>query len=134
MKLDYNKPVWVYRNLRHGRKARPLYSVMQNGRVLQRTHRILLTDVHFVVHEGGRQRVLFEKRKNVHAFVVGHIAVDGAMGIDKTGPDPPVKVMYNPYVCGYFHLVGVVGDEPKTVHGARAVLINGRGISAAYLE
>ncbi len=130
MKLNYDKPVRVYRNLKHGRKAKPLYSVMQNGRVVQRTHRILLTDVTFVVREAGRQKVLQEKRKNVHAFVVGHIAVRGAMGIDKSGPDLPVKVMYNPYNAGYFF----AGAQPYPVLSARAVLINEHGISAAYIN
>lgn len=133
--LNYNKPVYVYRNLRHGRKARPLYSVMQNGRVVRRVHRILLTDVRFVVREAGRQKVLQEGRKNVHAFAVGHIAVRGAMGIDKHGPDLPVKVYYNPYNTGYFFaLAGKGNDLTYPVLGARAVLINEQGISAAYLN
>jgi hypothetical protein len=129
--LDLNKPVYVYRNLKHGRTAEPLYSVMQNGRVVGRVHNILLTDVRFVVREAGRQKVLQEGRKNVHAFAKGKIA-GSAMGIDKNGPDLPVRVSYNPYKADHF----VCGDKDQAypVLGARAVLINKRGISAAYLE
>ena len=130
--MNYNKPVWVYRNLKHGRKVRPLYSVMQNGRVIRRVHQILLTDVRFVVREAGRRKVIQEGRKNVHAFAVGHIAVQGAMGIDKTGPDLPIRVSYNPYRHNHF----VCGDKGQAypVLGARAVLLNEKGITAAYLE
>jgi hypothetical protein len=46
--------VWVYRNLKHGRGARPLYSIMSKGRVIARRHRVLLTDCRLVVREGGR--------------------------------------------------------------------------------
>jgi hypothetical protein len=129
MKINYNKPVWVYRNLRHGRNAPSLYSVMQNGRVVMRVHSVLLTDARFVVREAGRQKVLQEKRKNVHAFVVGHLATS-AFGIDKTGPNLPVKVTYNPYTAGYFF----AGTQPYPVLSARAVLINESGISAACIE
>ncbi len=72
-KLDPTKPVYVYRNLRHGRKAPPLYSVLQNGRVVDRRHTVTLHDVEFVVREGGRQKVLATGRKNVHAFVKGYV-------------------------------------------------------------
>ncbi len=91
--FDLSKPVRVYRNLKHGRKTRPLYSIMQGGRVIARRHRVLLSGKNdyciFVVNEAGRQRVLKQKRKNVHAFVAGYLASDeftpkgkisGAMG------------------------------------------------------
>ena len=123
--------VYVYRSLKHGRHAPPLYSIRQNGRVVARRARVLLTDATFVVHEKGRQRVLKEKRKNVHAFVKGRL-VDhlGAFGIDADSPeDLPVKVTYNPYVSGHF-----MAPQPwGAVKGARGVLLNERGISAAYL-
>lgn len=119
--------VWVYRNLKHGRQSRPLYSVMQNGKVIRRTHRILLANAKFVVREGGRQRVVREKRKNVHAFVVG-TPVSSAFGIDRHGKDLPAKVRYNPYEGPHFKW----DDHP--LKGARAVLLNENGISATYTE
>jgi hypothetical protein len=121
------KEVWVYRNLRHGRTARPLYSVMQNGRVVRRVRRILLTGCRFVVREGGRLRTVREGRKNVHAFVVG-TPVSSAYGTDRNGKDLPAKISYNPYKASTF----MSGEHP--VKGARAVLINERGVSACYTE
>jgi hypothetical protein len=41
------------------------------GRVVAHADHVLLTDVVFKVSEAGRQRVIREKRKNVHAGVVG---------------------------------------------------------------
>lgn len=126
------KEVWVYRNLKHGRKVRPLYSVMRNGRVIARVHRILLGNVRFVVREAGRRKVLKEGRKNVHAFVVGNIAWRGCMGIDKNGRDLPVRVRYNPYASGQFWTE--TGGVDYSVQTAGAALLNEHGITAAYLN
>lgn len=121
--------VRVYRNLRHGRKAPPLYSIQHKGKVIARRHKVLLCDVHFVVNESGRQRVLRSKQKCVHAYCVG-ILVDtkGAFGIDASGPDLPAKVIYDPYKGPSFTWEG------HRVSGARAVLLNAHGMTACYLE
>lgn len=140
--INIDKPVWVYRNLRNGHKTRPLYSVMQNGRVVARLHRALLSGkwndnlCKFVVREAGRQKVLKHKRKNVHAFVVGYLVnsaytpkgkPEGAWGINENGRDLPVKVTYNPYICGHF-----LGPDSHPLEGAGGVLLNENGISATY--
>lgn len=122
--------VRVYRNLRHGHDATPLYSVLYRGRVIQRKQEVLISGATFVVREGGRQRVLKEKRKNVHAFVVGTLTDErGAFGIDAQGPDLPVRISYNPYKAGYF-----LTEQGHRVKGAAAVLLNARGITACYLD
>jgi hypothetical protein len=41
------------------------------GKVIDRRERVLLSDVEGKVSEAGRQRVLRERRKNVHAGIVG---------------------------------------------------------------
>jgi hypothetical protein len=94
---------------------------------VKHVHRILLRDVTFVVREAGRQKVLREKRKNVHAFVKG-LVVRGAMGIDKNGKDLPMHIRYNPYVSRHFRSPY---DHP--VFHAQVALINENGISAAYV-
>jgi len=135
MRLNYTKPVYVYRNLRHGRKARPLYSVMQNGRVVRRTHSIMLRNVKFVVREAGRQKVLQEGRKNVHAFAKGFIT-SSAFGADRHGR-LPITVSYNPYNAGYFFASESgkwTTELARRVYGARCVILNQHGMSAAYLD
>lgn len=41
------------------------------GRLYCHSHRVELKDARFHVNENGRQRVVREKRKNVHAYVIG---------------------------------------------------------------
>lgn len=140
--IDVDRPVQVYRNLRHGIKSTPLYSVMQDGKVKARLHRVILANAKFTVRESGRQRVLQTKRKNVHAFVVGRIANStytpkgkpaGAFGTDENDRNPRglgVEIKYNPYLFGYFYYADGLGR----VSAARGVLLNERGISATYTD
>jgi hypothetical protein len=123
--------VKVYRNLKHGKAAPPLYSIMHKGRVIDRRHRVMLSTATFKVNEAGRQRVIIEKRKNVHAFVIGQLVDDkGVFGQDADGKDLPAKLRYNPYEGPWF--TEAITGQP--VKGARAVLLNEHGISAAYTE
>lgn len=85
--------VKVYRNLKHGRKAAPLYSVVDlaTGRVVAREHNVVLAWATFKVSEAGRQRVLRDGVKNVHAYVVGTWAKGaGLLKLAKRGS-------YNPF-------------------------------------
>ena len=65
--------VFCYMNLHRSKPGKPVYSVMdaKTRRVIAWEEEISLTDVQFKVSEAGRQRVLREKRKNVHAVVRG---------------------------------------------------------------
>jgi hypothetical protein len=54
------------------------------------------------------------------------------MGIDKNGKDLPVRIRYNPYASGQFWTE--TGSVDFSVQTAGAVLLNERGISAAYLN
>ena len=62
--------VQVYRNLHNG-----LISIqdLSTGLVLGHADAIDLQGATFIVREAGRQRVIVEKRKNVHAFVRGRV-------------------------------------------------------------
>lgn len=105
---------------------------------------VLLTGVRFIVRESGRQRVIREGRKNVHAFVEGElidaVALDGyacpsgrgggAWGIDarekkRLGP----ALSYNPRKRGAF----IREDLGTPVAGAGGVLLNAAGMSGCYL-
>lgn len=83
------RTVRVYRNLNQN-----CLSVMDNKtrKVLAHTNSIALVDPVFKVNEQGRRRVLREKRKNVHAFVVGKIATVCPYPYHTT-----LGVSYNPY-------------------------------------
>lgn len=91
------------------------------GRVIKHAPEVFLTDCQFRVSEAGRQRVLLERRKNVHAGVVGHmggpVPDDAAMG---------ERVSYNPYKHPTFVRAGTL--EP--VHRASAVLLRDKAAFA----
>lgn len=62
--------VKVYFNL-HKKKFSVQSKVNGRWKVVKHVDEICLQNVRFKVSEAGRQRVLREKRKNVHAYVIG---------------------------------------------------------------
>lgn len=68
--------VEVYRNLH---KNGIVYSIrdQKTKRVIGYSSNLTLKDVKFCVNQTGRERVLREKRKNVHAFIRGTIVSGG---------------------------------------------------------
>lgn len=89
--LDINKPVEVYKNLH-----RSCWSVRQGGIVRLHTKLLALQDCEFKVSEAGRQRVLREKRKNVHAVIKGTLMGWGVLRIYGG------VIRYNPYTMSTF--------------------------------
>lgn len=90
-------PVKVYRNLhKSAANGAPTYSVMQDGLVVAHASGIALTGVQFIVNAAGREKVLREKRKNVHAFVTGYVA--------RECPPYTLRASYNPYKAGNFQI------------------------------
>jgi hypothetical protein len=68
----------LYRNLSPQYRQQRAWSVMamegpKKGRVVDVVDGALIRNADFVVSEAGRQRVLREKSKNVHAFVQGEL-------------------------------------------------------------
>lgn len=92
--IDVKIPVKVYFNL-HKR----CWSVMQKNKVRFHTDYIVLENCTFEVSSKGREKVLREKRKNVHAFVVGHIVQPSRLH-DVYYME---VVTYNPYVSSSFY-------------------------------
>jgi hypothetical protein len=67
-------------------------------KVIAHVNNIDLGDVTFKVSKAGRERVLKEKRKNVHAFVEGTILAYETLCSDMVG------ITYNPYLYESFVL------------------------------
>lgn len=116
--------VKAHRNLKNG-----LWSVLikVDGRekVVGHVSEVNLTDVTFHVREGGRQRVITEKCKNVHAFAIGiFTARNVAEGPQLTG------ITYNPYKVGHFYQEA---DETP-IFGASQVRLAGTKASATINE
>jgi hypothetical protein len=105
--------VRVYRNL-HKKCLSVQAKVNGAWKVIDHVDQITLVDVSFKVSQAGRDRVLREKRKNVHAYVCGTVAT---FPIALQGR----KVSYNPYKADTFtetldgHVYPVLGEQGAVV-------------------
>ena len=110
--------VEVYRNLH-----RNCWSVRssETGRVIDHVKSITLIDAKLVVRPAGREKVLREKRKNVHAFIKG--TIDNFTSLQSQ----PVEIVYNPYKHTSF-VIRATG-EPITTAEVVGLTLNGK----AYL-
>lgn len=111
--------VMVYRNLHYRNKV--MYSVksMKTKLVIDHVPDIALTDAVFKVSEKGRQRVIKEKRKNVHAGVIGSRT-------DEKNKKNMVQILYNPYKFETF----VNAENMEPVFKAKRVVIDNAGVWA----
>jgi len=89
---------YIYRNLH-----KDCFSVRYKGKVIAHSTSLLATGVTFSVSQAGRERVLREKKKYVHAYVVcddwEQIEPDALNVIDG-------EVKYNPYKNETFEFGG----------------------------
>ena len=77
------------------------WSVQHKGKVVYHLPKVKLINVSFKVSEAGRQRVIKEGRKNVHAFVVGNLVLDNTPKSSHKSLGSPIT--YNPYTHSCFH-------------------------------
>lgn len=102
--------LFIYRNLHRTH----VFSIRERGRVVDRLVDFVAHDVRFKVNELGRLRVIRERQKNVHAFVVAQRVSKGSFELGSL-------VTYNPYSADTFMCDG----EP--IHVADAVIFtNGK--------
>jgi hypothetical protein len=81
--------VKVYFNLH-----KKCFSIQHKGIVIGHSDFVALKNVEFKVSQAGRERVLRESKKNVHAYVIGELL--------EVGVDSGVEVTYNPYKYNSF--------------------------------
>ena len=86
--------VRVYFNLHQ-----KLFSVMYRGRVIGHSEGLELKNCKFIVSEAGRQRVIREQKKNVHAFIEGDVECKNR----ETSLENFEPVTYNPYRSSFFY-------------------------------
>ncbi len=117
---DYDDWVFIHRNLNRP----PYYSIKagkSGGPVIGYDTDIHLKDVLFKVQKGGQERVRREKRKNVHAGVVGKIIDSGG----EYNTDGWILTTYNPYEHDTF----VEYETEKPIYRAKeAILKNEREV------
>jgi hypothetical protein len=105
--------VMVYRNL-----TKDCWSVksVKTGRVRFHVDCITIVNGQFKVSESGRQRVIREKKKYVHAGVVGEI------GYSPITLDEWTRVRYNPYTTATF-----VDMDNNPIHEASEIYLTPEG-------
>lgn len=99
MTLMNKAKYYIYRNLHTGG-----FSIRYRGRVIDRLNTFSAQTVEFKVNESGRQRVIKEGRKNVHAFVVAD-RYKGLINSDYE-LDRLLRIKYNPYTNAQFNCQG----------------------------
>jgi hypothetical protein len=128
--IDLTKKVKVYRNLT--RKGR-FYSIKQGNHVVGSTDCVMLCDVVFTISKATQQRVRIKKQRNVHAYAVGYIALEG--GLNTTAEqselcNKPLELLitYNPYNDDEFR-VRETDANPTYVYKAKYAIFNKFGLS-----
>ena len=99
--IDTTRKVFVYKNLH-----KDCWSVKQDGLVKAHTTDIELWDCAFRVNKAGRERVLKEKRKKVHAGISGYIDHLGMTTIPRA-----LKEIDDKYIAGHFGKFGMYSNK-----------------------
>jgi hypothetical protein len=96
-----------------------LFSVRYKGKVIGHHYMLALVNLKFKVNEQGRQRVLREHRKNVHAGVEAQIVKE----YEKPKPGEPIRlVRYNPYRGPNF----ITDDGKPVLEAPRGICFEGQ--------
>ena len=98
--VETDTTVDVYRNLHKG-----CWSVKQGGKVVAHCDYIVLRDARFIVGQSGRDRVIRDQVKNVHAYVRGWVST-AALGRETELEASGWKweeVSYDPYKRDSFY-------------------------------
>lgn len=120
-----DESVWVYRNLM--RKDGPWYSLSQRGCVVAHGREVHLRDVTFHVRPGGLARFKRTGVKNVHAFVVGHLALrEVTYPVEGGDINGPIAGRYLPHGAGVFEAQGSDGWYP--IRYAKSACLNASGL------
>ena len=121
-----NMKVFVYFNLHRKCWSVKALEGPMKGRVIKHADDIVLSSCTFKVSEAGRQRVLKERRKNVHAGVVDTIVEPSSLA----RVVHLVPVSYNPYKAGTF----VTKPDGAPIYAADVVFLQHRQVlSASWL-
>ncbi|AYR03463.1 hypothetical protein SEA_POPCICLE_85 [Mycobacterium phage Popcicle] len=109
-------PVFAYRNLHKDRWSLRAEAGPHKGKVIGHTDSLALIDCRLKVSEAGRQRVIAEQKKNVHAGVVGTIVRDfDPRPYDWEG-NYAQRLSYNPYKAPTFTVDGEAVGYATMVH------------------
>ena len=107
--IDTSKEVRVYKNLHNG-----MLSVKQDGLVVAHVDSITLKNPSFKVSKAGRNRVILEKKKNVHAFICGFVE-----SVNVESKTKKQAISYNPYKHSFFYFKA--DESPATLSSEQMI-------------
>ena len=107
--------MFVYRNLHKGCYSIKALEGEHKGKVVGWNKRVLLCDVTQKISEAGRQRVLRDKQKNIHAGIVGYYSTKEIQYNHNEK-----EIYYNPYKVEKF----VYKDTLDVFENARWCLLS----------
>lgn len=128
----------VYKNLHNGK-----WSLMdvESGLVCGHADSVTLIDASTKISQAGRNRVLLERKKNVHAFIVGSVIALGGFtpfkgrsvnvkdcNIDFVWVDRLESITYNPYKYSDF----VVKSTEQVVPATMKVVFMNQYVNAGW--
>jgi hypothetical protein len=119
--------VRIYRNLNNGKLSMQKYIKGKGWRVDDHPEGVHLRDCEFLVYEKGRQRVLKEKRKNVHAYIQGILVRRFDSNKEDIHFHPEwslefCEAHYNPYKSSWW-----LDDDGYPIEEADAVVVTSDG-------
>lgn len=118
-KENIGKRVMVYYNLH-----KHTFSVTYKSKVIIHADYVKLKNVEFRVRQGGKEKVRDEKRKNVHAFVIGDLMDYCTYPCENLPEEPNDNIVtYDPYKYNSF----VTKSTKEPIYNANEVdMINSR--------
>jgi hypothetical protein len=106
--------VSAFRNLDQGKKW--TVQNVKGNKIFRMMSRVILLDVVFRVNELGRQRMIQERKQNIHAWVEGVMDLSAEDG-------EWVPILYQPYLSGHF----VLKEDQTPLFSAKKVLLTEHG-------
>lgn len=117
--------VFVYFNLHKKCWSIKAQEGPYKNRVIAHRDSLTLTNVVFKVSEAGRQRVIKEQRKNVHAGAVGHwLQTEFQQRVFEHWEADARAITYNPYRCSSF----VYSDSREPISTADRAVFLGKSV------
>lgn len=115
--------VEAYRNLTNNSLS--VRRAGKGGRVFTRPLHAVLSNVNFVVQPKGRERVLQERRKNVHAFVRGEFVLPHEVPLNVLNLEGDWhEARYNPYKAASF----IDKETGQPVTEAEVAVVTTKGV------
>ena len=107
-----------YRVMVHYNLHKHTFSITHKGLVISHADYVKLNDVEFRVRQGGREKVVKEKRKNVHAFVIGTLIEYCKYPCESLPSEPNSDIVtYDPYKYNSY----VIKDTEEPIYNAGEV-------------